>query len=92
MEQTTKLKKLTKAKIEQVIEIIFQIIDDLKMRDILESDLNKHGDEITEVVDGSSNEIRTELQLKKLSELWSFHIKVWKHFQIFLFFKIVKKN
>jgi hypothetical protein len=45
------------------------------MRDILERDLNKYGDKITEVIDGANNEIRMEFQLKKLGQKWSFHIK-----------------
>jgi hypothetical protein len=36
------------------------------MQDILESNLNQYDNEITEVVDGASNEIRREFQLKNL--------------------------
>lgn len=41
------------------------------MRDILQKDLGKYGDEITEVVDGASNEIRMEVQLSDLKKTWS---------------------
>jgi hypothetical protein len=59
-----------------VKRIKFKTVADLKMRDILEGDLNQHGNKITEVVDVASNEIRMEFQLKKLGQKWSFHIKV----------------
>jgi hypothetical protein len=38
------------------------------MKDILAKDVDKYGNEITEVVDGSSNEIRMEVQLSELKK------------------------
>jgi hypothetical protein len=38
------------------------------MINILEKNLNKYGDEITQVVDGASNEIRMEVQLTELEK------------------------
>jgi DNA-binding ferritin-like protein (Dps family) len=43
--------------------INFQKATDLRMKDILGKDSNKYCDEIMDVVDGASNEIRMEVQL-----------------------------
>jgi hypothetical protein len=40
------------------------------MKDILVKNLNKYGDEIMEVAEGASDEIRIEVQLIELKKTW----------------------
>jgi len=66
-----KLRERHWSRLEEITGINFAKSVDLKMRDILKQDLNKFGDDITEVVDGATNEVRMEVQANDLNKVWN---------------------
>ena len=55
----------------EITGVDFQKQVDLKLKDILAKDLNKYTEDITEVVDGASNEVRMETALSELKKTWA---------------------
>ena len=55
----------------EVTGVDFQKQVDLKLNDILEKNLIKYTEDITEVVDGASNEVRMETALADLKKIWA---------------------
>ncbi|KAH0788142.1 Dynein heavy chain family protein [Histomonas meleagridis] len=58
-------------KLEQITGINFQKSVNLKLRDILNKDLNRYSEDITEIVDGANNEVRMEVQLTNIEKTWA---------------------
>jgi len=58
-------------RLREVTGIDFKGSVDLKLGDILNKDLLKFGDDITEIVDGANNDVRMEMQLKDLENTWA---------------------
>jgi dynein heavy chain len=65
-----KLRERHWQRLEQVTGVDFQNSPDLTLQDILDKQLGGFSEDITEVVDGASNEVRMETQLADLNNTW----------------------
>jgi dynein heavy chain len=65
-----KLRERHWQRLEQVTGVDFQNSPDLTLQDILQKELSRFSEDITEVVDGASNEVRMETQLSDLNNTW----------------------
>jgi dynein heavy chain len=57
--------------LEKVTDVNFENSPDLRPQDILEKDLMRFSDDVTDIVDGANNEVRMEKQLLDLKNTWA---------------------
>jgi dynein heavy chain len=65
-----KLRERHWERLETVTAVDFEHSGDLKMGDILEKDVMRFSEDITEIVDSADNEVRMETQLSDLDKTW----------------------
>jgi dynein heavy chain len=65
-----KLRERHWKRFEEVTAVDFQHSADLKTGDILSQNLIGYSDNITEIVDSATDEVRTETQLAEVDKMW----------------------
>ena len=58
------------SQLEKVTGVNFRDQADIKLKDMLDKNLMKYSEDITEIVDGANNEVRMETQLNDLEKTW----------------------
>ena len=66
-----KLRERHWSKLKQITGVDFQKSVNLKLGDILDKNLMRFGEDITEICDGANNEVRMETALSELKKTWS---------------------
>ena len=70
-------------RLKEVTGIDFKKSVDLKLGEILNKDLLKYGEDITEIVDGANSDVRMEIQLNDLKNTWANMTFTYKNSETF---------
>jgi hypothetical protein len=68
---SNKLRGRRRIQLEKVTGVNFEKSADLRLQAILEKDLMRFSDDVTEIVDEANNEVRMEKQLSDLKNIWA---------------------